>query len=137
MLFTIYDVSLCLPIICIARNDSHSYISAGMRIFHTTAAKDDKNFNLYAPVNDRSVELDLQCSASSSFIKFQESNSFSDAKDNFTNLAVGAISHHAHMRGLKITGPVTEIESMPKDLKAHHMGGHSGSFAVAVYQEEI
>lgn len=84
------------------------------------ATKGDASYSLYVMTSDEAIKIDHAASSTGgSLIAYAGHGRFpSEAGDDHHDLAIGALSHHAHGKGMKLTSHPTETESIPDGLEA-------------------
>ncbi len=111
------------------------------KIWKVSAKKDPEFYALYVGTSDKAIALDHHAEQSGgSLISYARHGRFgSEQSDDHRDLAVGALSYYASRRGMQITSPLAETDSIPEGLKQDWLGGvpSSGTFAVIVHEQQI
>jgi hypothetical protein len=110
-----------------------------MKHWKTQASRDDKSISLYVTTSDEKIAEDLACGPGYSLTLMGRQDNYRQNPTQDTDhidFATGAFGGAAHHHKLRLGSPISEVDSIPDGLLAHHLGGKDRPYLIAVYEEE-
>jgi hypothetical protein len=111
------------------------------KYWKTDVTRDGKPVRLYVATSEEIITEDLACGAiySLTLMGRQDNYRRNRAQDtNHVDFATGAFGGAARYHGLQLGKPISEVDSIPDGLQAHHLGGGKDKpFLTAVYEEMV